>query len=108
MSQARWPGITGPVCRRLPKYYRNSLVTLRRIFDRAGLQKASRGRNGWHRLRRTAATILDAHGASVTTIGRVMGHRPGSAQTLRYITPDLERERVFMQKMADAVKAAKA
>lgn len=104
----RWPGLSGPVCRELPKRDSSATQTLHRIFERAGVSKAPAGWNGWHRLRHTAATLLDAQGASMVTIGRFLGHQAGSRETTRYVTPDLERERVFMQKMADAVKAAKA
>ena len=80
--------------------------TLHRVFERAGVPKAPMGRNGWHRLRHTAATLLDAHGASVATIGMILGHKRGSATTLRYITPDVERAREAMARVSKAVRSA--
>jgi hypothetical protein len=56
----------------------------------------------------TAATLLDAHGASVATIGMSLGHKRGSATTLRYITPDVERAREAVNKVSRAVRSAEA
>ena len=61
-------------------------------------------RSGWHQLRHTAATLLAAEGADVATIGRMLGHRPGSVVTLRYLHTDDRR----LKQAADAVAAALA
>ena len=88
---------TGRVCRGLPTSDSSLYKALHRLCDRAGVP-----RGGWHALRHTAATLLAAAGTDVATIGRILGHRPGSDVTLRYLHTDDPR----MQQAADAVARA--
>ena len=87
----------GRVCRGLPASDSSLYKALHRLCDRAGVP-----RGGWHQLRHTAATLLAAAGTDVATIGRILGHRPGSPITLRYLHSDDVR----LQQAADAVAAA--
>jgi integrase len=88
---------SGRVCRRLPKSDSSLYKALHRLMDRAGVP-----RSGWHQLRHSAATLLAAAGVDVATIGRILGHRPGSPITLRYLHTDDAR----LQRAADAVGRA--
>ena len=88
----------GPVCRRLPKSDSSLYKALHRLCDRADVP-----RGGWHRLRHTAATLLAAAGTDVATIGRILGHRPGSVVTLRYLHTDDDRLRQAAEAVAEAV-----
>jgi len=90
---------TGLVCRRLPKSDSSLYKALHRLQDRAGVP-----RSGWHHLRHTAATLLAAAGTDVSTIGRMLGHRPGSPITLRYLHTDDMR----LREAAEAVAATLA
>ena len=92
---------SGLVCPRLPKSDSSLSKSLHRLCDKAGIP-----RGGWHRLRHTAATLLAAAGTDVATIGRILGHRPGSVVTLRYLHTDDERLREAARAMADAVRSA--
>lgn len=74
----------GRVC---PSFAKNPLGgnedrDLRSLCRRAGVPEG-----GWHRLRHSWATMLYAEGVDVPTIGRLLGHAPGSPVTLRYIQP---------------------
>jgi integrase len=91
----------GPVCPRLPKSDSSLGKALHRLYDKAGVP-----RGGWHRLRHSAATLLAAAGVDVATIGRMLGHRPGSPITLRYLHTDDARLREAARAMADAVRSA--
>jgi integrase len=90
----RQPLRSGRVCRRLPESDSSLYKALHRLMDRAEVP-----RSGWHQLRHTAATLLAAAGTDVATIGRILGHRPGSVVTLRYLHTDDER----LRRAADAV-----
>jgi integrase len=92
---------SGPVCPRLPKSNSSLSKSLHRLCDRAEIP-----RGGWHRLRHTAATLLAAAGTDVATIGRILGHRPGSVVTLRYLHTDDERLRQAAEAVAQAVRRA--
>jgi integrase len=92
---------SGLVCPRLPKSDSSLSKSLHRLCDRAGIP-----RGGWHRLHHTAATLLAAGGVDVATIGRMLGHRPGSPITLRYLHTDDERLRHAADAVAKAVKTA--
>ncbi len=91
----------GPVCPRLPKSDSSLGKALHRLCDKAGVP-----RGGWHRLRHSAATLLAAAGVDVATIGRMLGHRPGSVVTLRYLHTDDERLREAAAAVAGAVRSA--
>jgi integrase len=78
-----------------------STVTASRYLSHLTLTR----RGGWHRLRHTAATLLAAAGTDVATIGRILGHRPGSVVTLRYLHTDDGRLREAAEAMASAVIA---
>ena len=56
---------------------------LRMLCRRAGVPPC-----GWHRLRHSYATMLYAEGVDIPTLGRLLGHAPGSPVTLRYVHPD--------------------
>lgn len=58
---------------------------LRMLCRRAGVPES-----GWHRLRHSYATMLYAEGVDLPTIGRLLGHAPGSPVTQRYVHPDWE------------------
>jgi len=92
------------VCAGLPRASSDSLRTLYRLYGDAGvaLDDLPRGSRGWHLLRHSYATLLGASGADVATIGRLLGHRPGSPVTLRYLHPDDER----MRRATEAVERA--
>ncbi len=92
---------SGPVCRRLPESDSSLSKALHRLMDRAEVP-----RSGWHQLRHTAATLLAAAGTDVATIGRILGHRPGSPITLRYLHTDEERLKQAADAVAQAVKRA--
>ncbi len=92
---------SGRVCRRLPVSDSSLYKALHRLMDRAGVP-----RSGWHQLRHTAATLLAAAGTDVATIGRILGHRPGSVVTLRYLHTDDGRLREAADAVARAVKLA--
>jgi integrase len=92
---------TGLVCPRLPKSDSSLYKALHRLCDRAGVPHG-----GWHRLRHTAATLLVAAGTDVATIGRILGHRPGSVVTLRYLHTDDERLRRAAAAVAAAIRGA--
>ncbi len=77
--------ISGPLCRDLPHSDSAFTSTLRRICDRAGVPRAPRGYNGWHRLRHTCGALLSQLGADVDTVGAIMGHEKGSPVTQRYM-----------------------
>ena len=87
----------GLVCPRLPKDEGSLYKALHRLCRRAGIPTG-----GWHRLRHTAATLLASAGTDVATIGRILGHRPGSVVTLRYLHTDDDR----LREAADAVASA--
>jgi len=89
---------TGRVCQRLPDNDSSLYHALHRLMDRAEVP-----RSGWHQLRHTAATLLAAAGTDVATIGRILGHRPGSPITLRYLHTDDDRLRQAAEAMARAV-----
>ena len=91
----------GLVCPRLPKSDSSLGKALHRLCDKAEVP-----RGGWHRLRHSAATLLAAAGVDVATIGRMLGHRPGSVVTLRYLHTDDERLREAAAAVADAVRSA--
>lgn len=57
---------------------------------RALCKRAKVPKGGWHKLRHGWATMLYAEGVDVPTIGRLLGHAPGSPVTLRYIQPQWE------------------
>ena len=90
---------TGRVCRGIPDDDSSLYHALHRLMDRAGVPHS-----GWHQLRHTAATLLAAAGTDVATIGRILGHRPGSVVTLRYLHTDDSR----LRQAADAVAGAVA
>ncbi|MEZ6008269.1 MAG: site-specific integrase [Planctomycetota bacterium] len=92
---------SGLVCKRLPKSDSSLYKALHRLCDRAGVP-----RGGWHQLRHTAATLLVAAGTDVATIGRILGHRPGSPITLRYLHSDDGRLRDAADTIARAVQSA--
>ena len=92
---------SGQVCRRLPKSDSSLYKALHRLMDRTGVP-----RSGWHQLRHSAATLLAAAGTDVATIGRMLGHRPGSPITLRYLHTDDGRLRDAANAVARAVKRA--
>ena len=91
----------GLVCPRLPKSDSSLGKALHRLCDKAGVP-----RGGWHRLRHSAATLLAAAGVDVATIGRMLGHRPGSVVTLRYLHTDDNRLRVAANAVAEALQAS--
>ncbi len=97
----RQPNHRGPVCSRLPESDSSLYKVLHRLCDRAGIPPG-----GWHRLRHTAATLLAATGTDVATIGRILGHRPGSPITLRYLHTDDERLRQAAEAVARVVQPA--
>jgi integrase len=68
------------------------------------MDRAEVPHSGWHQLRHTAATLLAAAGTDVATIGRILGHRPGSVVTLRYLHTDDDR----LRQAADAVAELRA
>ena len=70
------------------------------------MDKAGVPHSGWHQLRHTAATLLAAAGTDVATIGRILGHRPGSVVTLRYLHTDDNRLREAADAVATAVSGA--
>ncbi|MGE0192470.1 MAG: tyrosine-type recombinase/integrase [Planctomycetota bacterium] len=92
---------SGLVCRDLPASDSSLYKALHRLCDRAGVP-----RGGWHTLRHTAATLLAAAGTDVATIGRILGHRPGSVVTLRYLHTDDDRLREAAEAVAVAVQRA--
>lgn len=92
---------TGPVCLRLPKSDSSLYKALHRLQHRAGVP-----RSGWHHLRHSAATLLAAAGTEVATIGRMLGHRPGSVVTLRYLHTDDNRLRRAAEAVANLVDPA--
>jgi integrase len=94
---------SGRVCRRLPKSDSSLYKALHRLMDRADVP-----RSGWHQLRHSAATLLAAAGVDVATIGRMLGHRPGSVVTLRYLHTDDERLRQAAEAVAQAVGRVRA
>jgi len=57
-------------------------------------------------MRHTAATLLAVAGVDVATIGRILGHRPGSPITLRYLHTDEDRLHSAARAVAAAVAAA--
>ncbi len=59
---------------------------------------------GWHRLRHSYATMLYAEGVDIPTLGRLLGHAPGSPVTLRYVHPDWEALRKAARKGEDRLK----
>lgn len=91
----------GRVCRRLPDDDSSLYHALHRLMDRADVPHS-----GWHQLRHTAATLLAAAGTDVATIGRILGHRPGSVVTLRYLHTDDSRLRQAADAVAVAVRSA--
>ncbi len=92
---------TGRVCRGLPASDSSLYKALHRLCERAGVPKG-----GWHDLRHTAATLLAAAGTDVATIGRILGHRPGSVVTLRYLHTDDGRLRDAAEAVGRAVTRA--
>ncbi|MCA9316490.1 MAG: site-specific integrase, partial [Planctomycetes bacterium] len=92
---------TGRVCRGLPVSESSLYKALYRLCDRAGVPHCS-----WHTMRHTAATLLAVAGVDVATIGRILGHRPGSPITLRYLHTDEDRLHSAARAVAAAVAAA--
>lgn len=91
----------GRVCMRMPDDDSSLYHALHRLMDRAGVPHS-----GWHQLRHTAATLLAAAGTDLATIGRILGHRPGSVVTLRYLHTDDGRLREAADAAARAVRRA--
>ena len=89
------------VCRGMPDDDSSLYHALHRLMDKAGVPHS-----GWHQLRHTAATLLAAAGTDVATIGRILGHRPGSVVTLRYLHTDDARLRQAAEAVAHAVRSA--
>jgi integrase len=77
----------GQVVRGLPESDSGLSKAVRELYDAAGV-KRTKG-DGIHRLRDAGATLLAAEGVDQATIGRLLGHAPGSAVTARYIRPDV-------------------
>lgn len=89
---------SGPVCRDLPtdpSIHR----ALRRVCAAAGVPTG-----GLHRLRHTLATALQHDGVGLATIGRLLGHRPGSPVTLRYMHTDDATTRAAAEAVAAKVR----
>lgn len=92
---------SGRVCGRLPVSDSSLYKALHRPCDCAGVPR------GWsHALRHTAATRLTAAGTVVATIGRILGHRPGSVGTLRYLHSDDDRLRRATETVAHVIQGA--
>jgi len=72
---------------------------LHRICDRAGVP-----RGGWLRLRHSFATNLLRSGADLATVGKALGHRPGSLVTTRYIHSDSTALRSAVDRLAAAIE----
>lgn len=75
----------GRVCPTISEvlYRGNEDRVLRMLCRRAGVPEC-----GWHRLRHSYASMLYAEGVDLPTIGRILGHAPGSLVTQRYVHPD--------------------
>lgn len=82
---------------RMPDHHSNTLRELKRYCRKAEVPEVS-----WHPLRHTFGTLLAASGSDVPTIGRLMGHRPGSPITLRYLHTDPERMRAAVGRLLQA------
>ena len=78
----------GLVCRRMPKSHGSATKALRRVQAEAGIPPADRGQNGWHRYRRSLATLLRRQGVPGTVIGRILAHAPKSLQWIAYDVVD--------------------
>lgn len=85
--------ISGPVCRQLPKSDRSLLKALHLLCDEAGVPRA-----GWHRFRHTFGTRLSSNRAPYAALQRLMGHKPGSSVTGRYVHPDEDELRNAMDR----------
>jgi integrase len=83
----------GPVVQ-VPAHRSNLRRELRGLCRRAGIREVS-----WYALRHTFATERIAEGVDLPTLQALMGHRPGSTVTLRYLHTDAAR-------MAAAVRKA--
>lgn len=94
---------SGPVCRGLPDDDGHLYKMLGAVLRAAGIP--SEDRHGWHGLRHSMATILGANGADVATIGALLGHRPGSPVTLRYIHASSDRKEAAIKGLAAALRA---
>lgn len=90
------PHRSGLVCLGLPKSDSSLHKALHLACDRAGVP-----RGGWHRLRHFVATAAATAGWDVATVGRLLGHRPGSAVTLGYMHSDEDRLRGAAEAVAE-------
>lgn len=92
------PHRVGRVCRGLPKSDSSLRKTLQQLLATAGITPPRQGSASWHRLRHTFATRLVAAGADLPTVARLLGHRPGSTVTLRYVHGSPERDREAVER----------
>ena len=79
---------------------------LRRVCAAAGV-RLERG-DGWHSLRHSYASLLAGQGVSVADLRAFLGHRPGSAVTLRYLHPDRARMEAAAAVLAKAIDRPRA
>ena len=90
---------TGTVCINMPDDLSGTLKVLYRLQTQAGIPRAERGQNGWHRYRRSLATTLRKNGVSGNVIGRILGHAPDSLMWARYDVVDDEDAREAMGRL---------
>ena len=93
---------SGRVCRRIPKSKSSAVRALHRLQSKAGIPRAERGQNGWHRYRRSLATTLRRRGVSGTVIARILSHAEGSTMWRIYDVVDEHDTRAAMRLIQDA------
>jgi integrase len=91
------------VCPGLPELRKGPGWALCRACKAAGVPSG-----GWHRFRHSLASAMDAAGVGVGAISRALAHRPGSTQTLRYVTALDRQVADGMGKAAETFKAREA
>lgn len=89
----------GAVCPHIPTDPGNAGKMLNRVLERAGIPRAPRGNNGWHRFRHSCGTLLAGLGVPHAVVARILAH--SSAMSARYIHPSDDAVKTAMQRLAD-------
>ncbi len=98
---------SGPVCAGMPRNGDAMNEVLKRHEERSGVPAAPRFEGGWHRYRRSLASVLTGLGIEDSVIGAILAHTPGSKVTaMAYQVVPAEALQASMERFADAIEKA--